>query len=158
MNTDDVLFLHELVAVLRADAGVAPLFAAAGGEPQIYAMQAAALIVRPTLTLSADWVPYRNGRMGQLTIEIRSRVGDERNAEHRARVDAALAVFFGFPAGTAAETIAAKNAARTALRAALAARGKVELFDYGLQRSPATDTVDSDLRSIARLRCAWRFI
>jgi hypothetical protein len=158
MNTDDHLFLHELVAVLRADGAVAPLFADPAGEPQIYATQAAAQIARPTLTLTGDWVPYRNGRMGQFTLEIRSRVGDERDQEHRRRVDAVLAVFLGLPGESMTAAVANRNAARNSLRAALSSRGRVEILDYGMPRGPVAGTVDSDLRTVARIRCAWRFI
>jgi hypothetical protein len=161
---NDLLFAQELAAVLASDdyAGLRDLFRPSPEvAPQIYAAQAAADLTRPTLTISGDFEAYGFARRkGSLAVEIRGRAGDETaDDKHQVRFATLYAVLLGELGADAATTLANRNAAKAALKAALAARGKVELADYGCASNAIDATADGDdLRTVLNLRVAWAFL
>ncbi len=157
------LFLHELAAVMLADGTLPAQFARTDGPPLIVGAQSAAPGNPPWLAVMGEFTPYPNGRCkGILSLEIRSRQGDERadaDINHASRLAAVHAWLFGEQGDDAAETRANAAAALAAIQSALTARGKVGLYSIG----PARDYCDAgaegeDLRSTLKLNCAFGFL
>ena len=128
---NDVLFAQELAAVL-AGSGYSALVALV---PNILPVQAAEVTARPTIGISGEYQPYLQRRKGMVTLELRSRIGDETEAgEHQARFVALWAALFGAQGADEAATRAALAAAKAALQSAAADRGNVVLIEYGYGR------------------------
>lgn len=141
---NDLLLSQELAAVLAASYTL--------GIPTIHAAQAAASLTRPSLSITGAFTPYKETfRKGTLTLELRSRTGDETSeAEHQSRFSALYAALFG------ADTIS-RPVAKATLIQALATRAAVNLLDYGPKEITA-DLDGDDLRTEITLNAVWTFV
>lgn len=109
---NDNLILSEVAATLAAH--YAPLLAAV---PRILPAQAAGDTGRPVLTVSGDFKPYRETiRKGVLTLELRSRAGDDTSTppNHQSRFDLLFAAMLG-------------EGAFAAFKGFISARGKIDV-------------------------------
>ena len=108
---NDNLILSEVAATLQAH-----YTALADAVPNILHAQAADDTTRPVLTVSGDFLPYRETiRKGVLTLELRSRVGDDAESpNHQSRFDLLIAAMLGTGAFSAFKTF-------------IAARGKIDV-------------------------------
>ena len=126
----------------------------------IASAQDAATLQRPTLAIHGQFQNYGPARrVGDLMLELRSRVGDERDDKpHAARFNALWTALFGADSTdphTQQDNLAT---AKAALKAALAAlsSGAVSLADYGPAEKAVEQTFDGeDLRTTITLRVAW---
>lgn len=90
---NDNLILSEVAATLKAHYS-----ALATAVPNILHAQAADDTTRPILTVSGEFQPYRGTiRKGVLTLELRSRLGDETATppNHQSRFDSLYAAMLG---------------------------------------------------------------
>lgn len=161
---NDTRLAQELAAVLAADAEFAALFTAAPateGEAaavNIYGAQSGFIVTaRPSVIAAGEYEPFGVRRKGNLTLEVRSRIGQAGN--HPALFDALWNKLLGAPGADTAETLANRTAAKAAIKSALAAAGNVAVMDYG----PASDAIladaeGDDLRTILTLRVVWQHL
>lgn len=160
---NDALLAQELAAALILDAPLAALFTAPSSEADaapvvnIYGQQSGFIQTRPVLSIFGEYTSYGPRRMGTVSFEVRSNMGDAGN--HAAAFEAVFAKLFGAVGADNAATRANLAAAVTVLVAAVSAAGNVEIIAFG----PAPgDTVvadgeNTDLRTVISARVVWKF-
>ena len=122
---NDNLILSEVAATLTAH-----YTELAAAVPNILHAQAASDTARPIITVNGDFKPYRGTiRKGTLTLELRSRVGDETETppNHQSRFDLLFAAMLGAQGADFETTMANRTAAIAAFHAAISARGKIDV-------------------------------
>lgn len=158
---DDLLLPRALATVLNSDTYSAfrDLITTVTPPGVIAAAQDAAALQRPTLTVSGKMGQFTRGRIGDLFLELRSRVGDENDDKpHAARFSALYTALFGADSTDDATQLANLATAKATLKAALAAlpAGAVTLADYGPAAEAFEQTFDGeDLLTRITLRVAW---
>lgn len=130
--------------------------------PNIAHAQSGCTTARPLLTISGKWREYGPRRLGVLSLELRSRSGDQdgtaENA-HLAAVEKLSVALLGEAAATFADTLANRAARVAVLKAKVLAQEKVEITFY----APHEDFLDSDFDgedyvTTMRLNMGWRFL
>jgi len=141
---NDLLISQEIAAVLKASYTL--------GIAHVNAAQAAADIVRPSLSVTGEWQQYgETFRKGSLTLELRSRTGDE-TAGHEH--DAMFAALLGALCGAGAIS---SSSAKATFKAALATRAVVNVIDYG-PKGIESDVDGEDLRTVLTLNMVCKFV
>lgn len=160
---NDALLAQELAAAFILDAPLAALFTAPSSEPaaapvvNIYGQQSGFIQTRPVLSIFGEYQSYGPRRMGTVSFEVRSNMGEAGN--HAAAFGAVFEKLFGEVGADDAATRANLAAARAAVIAAVGARSSAEIIAFG----PAPgDTViadgeNGDLRTVITARVVWRF-
>lgn len=140
----DLLISQEIAAVLLASYSL--------GIAEIHAAQSASDIAPPRLSVTGEWQHYGEAfRKGTLSLELRTRAGDETvSAEHETKFKALLKALLG------ADTIA-RSSAKATFTQALATRAKVNLMDYG-PKEIVSDVDGDDLRTQLTLNMVWKFV
>lgn len=155
---NDNLIVSEVAATLSAS----PYTTLVTAVPNILHAQAAAPTDRPLLTVSGDFKEYRSIiRKGILSLELRSRVGDEteETPNHQSRFSLLFAAFLGAQGANAAATQAAREAAITAFKTAIAARGKITVDMIAPAETAVEATVEGDdLVTTLHLHFIARFV
>lgn len=144
------------------DVGVSPYAAVFAAVPVIEPAQSGCTTARPLLTISGAWRNYGDRRLGMLTLELRSRMGEQEGGgdnAHQTAFDTLFTALLGANGATRAESIANRAAAVAVLQAALAAREKAEVAFY----APAEEAVSADFDgedyvTTLRLNMAWHFL
>lgn len=159
---DDLTLPRAVAAVLNSEAYATLRDLITGTTPPgvIAAAQDAAALQRPTLAIHGKFGQYTNSRLGDLILDLRSRVGDEGDDKpHAARFNALFTALLGADGADDDATNAHRADAKSAFKAALAAlpSGAVTLADYGPGANAVEQTFDGeDLLTTITLRVAWR--